>query len=255
VSGQKHALGNFIGNEATTRRVWLMRALVSALLIGLGAVAPGPAGASTPNAGRLAAEAFAWADKHASVELSASLLTSPQQSITMLLTPLASQTTVTIAGTGTSSVIRETKGHVTYVNVSSLAELASLQVSTASPADENVWFTVSSTDPRNQSLTTWQPLTVRSVFSYGLMGFRRPMRFDGVVTLDGVRVYRLITMSYTVDALGPPGPTFLYLTDTTVPRPFAGRAGTGANVHTMYFTHWDNVSAIDVPTRAAPLPQ
>ncbi len=232
-----------------------MRALVSALLIGLGAVAPGPAGASTATAGRLAAAAVAWADKHASVELSASASTPPQQSITMLLTPRASQTTVTFAGTGTSSVIRETKGHVTYVNVSSLAELASLQVSTASPADENVWFTVSPTDPRNQSLTTWQPLSVRSVFSYGLMGFHRPMRFDGVTTLDGIRVYRLTTMSYIVDALGPPGPTFLYLTDTTVPRPFAGRAGTGANVHTMYFTHWDNVSAIDVPTRAVPLPQ
>ena len=230
---------------------------MSALLLGLSIVAPGAlAGAtSAPNAGRLVAEAFAWAHRNASVELSARVATGPQQSISMLLTPNVSETITTVAGYGTSSVIRVNDGHVTYVNVSSLAQLSSLEVTTATVADENVWFTVSPSDPRDAVLTQWSPLTVRSVFSYGRMGFQRPFRYDGLTTLRGVRVIRLATRSFVVSALGPPGTAYLYLTDTKVPRPYAGRSGTGENIDTMYFTHWGGVAPILVPTGAPALPQ
>jgi len=232
------------------------RLAVAALMLGLSSVAPGTlAGATTaPNAGRLVAEAFAWANRHASVELSASVA-SPQQSITVLLTPGASETITTFAGYGTSSLITENGGHLTFVNVSSLAQLSSLEVTTATAADENVWFTVSPTDRRDAVLTQWTPLTVRSVFSYGRMGFQRPFRYDGVTTVRGVRVFKLATKSFVVGALSAPGTVFLYLTDTKVPRPYAGRSGTGKSAYTMYFTHWDSVAPILVPTGAPPLPQ
>ena len=230
---------------------------LAALLLGLSIVTPGAhAGAtSTPNAARLVAEAFAWAHRHASVELSARTATSPAQSITMLLTPGASETITTVAGYGTSSVIRVNDGHATYLNVSSLAELSSLQVTTATAADENTWFTLSATDLRDAVLTEWSPLTVGSVFSYGLMGFKRPFRDDGLTTLRGVRVIKLATKSFVVSALGPQGTAYLYLTDTKVPRPFAGRSGAGTNADTMYFTHWDAVAPISVPTGAPALPR
>ena len=211
---------------------------------------------AAPNAARLVADAFAWAHRYASVELSAAATTtSPQQSITMLVTPSASETTDTIAGYGTSSLIRVVHGHLTYVNVSSLAQLSSLEVTTATSTDENVWFALSPSDPRDAVLTQWQPLTVRSVFSYGRMGFQRPFHYEGLTTVRGVRVIMIATTSYTVSALGPPGTVYLYLTDTRVPRPYAGHSGTGKNAYTMFFTHWGGVAPIVVPTGAPPLPQ
>jgi hypothetical protein len=173
----------------------------------------------------------------------------------MLLAANASEVIYTVAGYGTSSVIRVPEGHATYIMVSSLAQFSSLEVTTATAADENVWFLISPSDPRNAVLTQWQPLTVGSVFSYGPMGFKRPLRYDGVTRLRGVRVARFTTKSYAVGALDNGGPEYLYLTDTKVPHPYAGRSGTGANTYTMYFSHWGNVAPIAVPTNAAPLPQ
>jgi len=230
---------------------------LSALLVGASVVVGVlPARATTdPNVRRLVTQAFAWANTHSSVELSAIASTSSECSITMLLTPNASETIVSTANYGTSSLIRVAEGHTTYVRVSSLAELSSLEVTTASAADENVWFTISPSDPRNVVLTNWEPLTVRSVFSYDLMGFKRTFRYDGLTRLRGVRVFKLITRSFTVSACSAPGPVYLYLTDTKVPHPFAGRTGEGAQTATMYFNHWANVAPIAVPTTAPPLPQ
>ena len=249
------ALGGARTGRAATK-AWRGLAM-TALLVGLSTISSDVlAGAApAPNAGRLVAEAFAWAHRHASVELSARVATGPQQSISMLLTPSASETITSVAGYGTSSVIRVNDGHVTYVNVSSLAQLSSLEVTTATAADENVWFTVSPSDPRDAVLTQWSPLTVRSVFSYGRMGFQRPFRYVGLTTLRGVRVIKLATRSFVVSALGPQGTAYLYLTDTKDPRPYAGRSGTGKNADTMYFTHWDGVTPIPVPTGAPALPQ
>lgn len=230
---------------------------LSALLVGTFVVAGDiPARASTaPNVGRLVAQAFTWANTHSSVELSAVGQTSNECSITMLLTPNASETIVSTAGYGTSSLIRVVEGHTTYIQVSSLAQLSSLEVTTATAADENVWFTISPSDRRNVALTNWEPLTVRSVFSYGLMGFKRSFRYDGLTRLRGVRVFRLVTMSYTVNACFAPGPVYLYLTDTKVPHPFAGRSAKGGQRATMYFSHWGSVAPITVPTNAPMLPQ
>jgi hypothetical protein len=70
-----------------------------------------------------------------------------------------------------------------------------------------------------------------------------------------VRVFKLMTRSYTVSACFAPGRVYLYLTDTKVPHPFAARSGKGAQTATMYFDHWGNVVPITVPTNAPPLPQ
>ena len=252
---QRHKYAHAIPIMSTTSRALAL----SALLIGASVVAGViPARATTdPNVGRLVARAFAWANTHSSVELSAINSPSNECSITMLLTPEATETNVRVSNYGTSSVIRVAQGHATDIRVSSLAQLSSLEVTTASVADENVWFTISPSDPRNVVLNNWAPLTVRSVFSYDQMvGFNRTFHYDGLTRLRGVRVYKLTTRSYIVNTpCAAPGPVYLYLTDTKVPHPFAGGGGKGAHTFTMYFTHWGKVAPIPVPTNAPPLPQ
>jgi hypothetical protein len=211
-------------------------------------------GAATPNGKVLLAQALADASQKSSMTISGTLSASGNVvSISGGFTPIANGGVTTEKGLGSSEEIQPNGAHFAFVKASSIAALGTiLEVKHPKSNEINVWYRITSKDPRFADIVGDGAETVAQTFSFSPIGWSRSATYEGTVVLKGVRVFKLNAAANLFVQNKGFGKETLYVTDSTHPLPFALTGPVGSS-GLIYFSGW-NSTTITIPSAKADLP-
>ncbi len=211
--------------------------------------------AAVPNGGLLLAQTFADAAQKSSVSMTGTFSGS-SYSLTLNggFAAKANGGTTTDKGVGSIVEIQPNGAKYAFVKGSSIGALSNfLEIKAPKVSEINVWYKITSKDPRFSTVVGQGADTVAQVFSFSSIGWRRTATYEGTAVLKGVRVFKLSASSNLfVEKSGFARQT-LYITDAVHPLPFAmtGPAGTSG---LLYFSKWDR-TLITLPRTTTNLPR
>lgn len=216
-------------------------------------------GATTPDGQAVLVRALADASKFQSYELHGSFTVSGKHaSLVEYQTASAEESSTTIQGIGTESLVQPTAFARVYVKVNTVSGLIDfLSIKATKPSEVNVWYLLTPSDSRYDDQANTGPATVATQFLVGPKSFGRAGKYVSVVTLRGTRVIKLAVTSSMFSPNNTLVPLTLYVTDSARPLPFAATAsiaGVSTPV-TSYFTNWGHVAPIRIPATSTALPQ
>jgi len=225
-----------------------------ALLGSLTVIVATNSGAATPNGNAILAQALADASHKTSMTISGTLTGSGNAvSISGGFTPTASGGVTTEQGLGSSEEIQPNGAHFAFVKASSIAALGTiLEVKHPTSNEINVWYRLTSKDPRFADIVGNGAETVAETFSFSPIGWSRSATYESTVVLKGVRVIKLKAASNLFVQNKGFGMETLYVTDTSHPLPFAMTGPVGSS-GLIYFSAWDSTT-IAIPSAKADLP-
>jgi hypothetical protein len=211
------------------------------------------AGAATPDGTAILAKSFALASHKTSMTI-AGTLSGPGATLTIIgeYTPKASGGVTKVQGVGVSDQVQPNGAKYGYVRASSIAALGKqLEIANANSNEVNVWYKVSSKDPRFEDLFGGAS-TIAQTFSFSSIGWVRSATYEGTSDLNGVPVIMLIAASHMFAAGKGYNEEQLYLTDTSDPLPYA-MTGPIGTTGLIYFTKW-NTTTLAIPKATTSLP-
>jgi hypothetical protein len=208
---------------------------------------------TTPSGIAILNQSFALASREKSMTISGTL-SGPGVTLRIVgdYTAKASEGISTVKGVGTSYEVQPNGAKYGYVRANSIAALrAQLGITKPKSSETNVWFKVTSKDPRFAGFFGGAN-TVAQTFSFSPIGWIRSANYEGTTVVNGVQVYMLVAASHLfVDQSGYNEET-LYVTDSAHPLPFAMTGPVGAT-GLIYFSKW-NSTKIAIPKATTALP-
>jgi len=211
--------------------------------------------AAAPNGGLLLAQTFADAAQKTSVSM-VGTLTDAGSSVTLNggFAANANGGVTTERGVGSVDEVQPNGSKYAFVKGDSIGALGNyLEVKVPKVSEINVWYKITSKDPRFTTIVGGGAQTVAQVFSFSSIGWSRTATYEGTAVLKGVRVFKLSASSNLFVEKSGFAKQTLYITDAVHPLPFAmsGPAGTSG---LLYFSKWDSTS-ITLPTTTTNLPR
>ena len=193
-----------------------------------------------------------------------------QKSVTLSGTVSGSGTTITLDGgfspagngglttvpkVGTYYAISPRGKKYCFVKATSVAMLKqALYVKSPNTDEINLWYKVTSKDPRYDSIASPNGAqTVSQLFSFTPAGWSRKATYKATTTLNGVRVIKLKAASNLFVSGKGFATTTLYVTEGKNPLPFAMSGPTGTT-GLFYFTKW-GTTTVAIPFTDIILPK
>jgi len=213
------------------------------------------AGAATPNGKVVLARALSDASKMTSMTIAGTVSESGTRlSLDGGFTPEASGGATTVQGSGTSVEIQPNGAKYGYVKANSIAALGNqLEIKKPTSSEINVWYKITSKDPRFSDIFGSGADTVAQTFSFSPVGWSRSATYEGTVVLRGVRLIKSSAAANLFVGQNGFAKETLYVTDATRPLPFAmtGPVGTKGLI---YFSKW-NATTVTIPNATTALPR
>jgi hypothetical protein len=167
-------------------------------------------------------------------------------------TSKASGGATTVKGVGFSDEVQPNGAKYGYVKANSVAALRKqLDITNPKSSEINVWYKVTSKDPRFAGFFGGAD-TVAQSFSFGPIGWIHSATYEGTTVLNGVQVYMLVAASHLFAAKAGYNETTLYITDSAHPLPYA-MTGPIGTTGLIYFTKW-NATTLAIPKATKALP-
>jgi len=226
------------------------------VFIALTILIAGPvAGATTPNAKSILAKALADASTRTNVTL---LGTIEDSGLTATIdggfSTVGNGGVTTVDGVGTQYQFTRVDAKQCFVKATTLAVLKEdLGVKNPTASEIGVWYVLKKGDSRYQNVCSpGGAQTVAQSFSFSPIGWSKNATYKGMVTIHGVRTFKLLASSNLfVDGRGFQKTT-LYVTDTAKPLPFA-TSGPIGSTGLLYLTKWGSTS-VTIPASSLSLP-
>ena len=206
-----------------------------------------------PDGNAIMAESFALASHKTSMTISGTLKSSGTTlSLFGKYTSKASGGVTTVKGVGTSDEVQPNGAKYGYVKANSVAALGQLlEIKNPKSSEVNVWFKVTSKDPRFADFFGGAS-TVAQTFSFSPLGWTRTANYEGTSVVRGVSVYQLVALSHLFIDKSGYNETTLYVTDSANPLPLA-MTGPIDTTGLIYFSKW-NSTRLTIPKSTTALP-